>query len=545
MDGSAHIASADQSLLAPLLKALDEGVVIVCADGCILAANGQIFTTLNVDPNVDLTGMHVRDTIALHGDLIGLSGDELDREIHIRSKLILGGYHDGGAFSSRRDLRDGRKIEMRRIPMDEGGAIITVRDVTAETSLARKTKQFETVIENTEDGVFQMDGSGRIELFNQRMAQFYRFEDADIRVGDHISKFIRHLLRIAEMDGEALETFLSIDERNSGLDRPLIRNQVIRTTWGNIFEVTRVTLPGGGVMATHRDITQIHERQRLLEVAKFEAEDMSRLKSEFIARVTHELRTPMHGVLGIAALLEQSDLDETQQRFLATLRRSGLHMIDLIDGLLTISTLETGDLILDAQPCDLELILRDSFEMVRPKAVEKGIELDLRLDLDAPEVVADATRLTQVIINLLTNAVKFTDQGTVGLSARAMPANGCSAVTIEVCDTGCGIASDKLEEIFAKFSQIDTGRGARSEGVGLGLSIARSLTELMDGRLSVRSEHGVGTTFSLELGFELAVPEVAEDACGATGRVSPLEPHLRPRSQAPSPSESRAQGGMR
>lgn len=486
-------------MLQDVLDALDEGVVVFDDDHIVVAANALILQVLEIDPSNTIIGVPIRDTILMHGDLKGLALEEIEKEVHVRYKLICGGYHESGSFTERRRTRDGRMIEMRRKPWADRGAIITTLDVTAEAELERRTKQLETVIEKTDDGVFQIDEQGQIELFNESMVRFYRMDQADVSVGDHVSKFVKHLLSVTHMAPEALTTFNKIGTNNSGLERPLIQEQLIKTIWGDVFQVSRARLPGGGAIATHKDITVHYERQKLLEQAKAEAEDASRLKSEFIARVTHELRTPMHGVLGIAALLERSGLDQKQLRFLETLQRSGRHMVDLIDGLLTISTLETGDLMLDTQATDLDLLLEDSFEMLRPRAAEKQLSFVLETDLAISSAMVDGTRLTQIIVNLLANAIKFTEQGKVRLSASSVAMPEAVVLLIEIADTGPGIPDDKLEQIFEKFAQIGAGRGATNEGVGLGLAIARSLTELMSGRLSLRSEVGEGTIFRLEV----------------------------------------------
>ena len=334
------------------------------------------------------------------------------------------------------------------------------------------------------------------------MAELYRLEQADIRVGDHVSKFVSHLIASAEMDEEALRTFQAIDNETSGLEFPLIREQTIKTIWGTVLEVSRVRLPGGGALATHRDITALHKRQVLLEEARLVAEDASRLKSEFIARVTHELRTPMHGVLGLAALLERSGLNEVQLRFLDTLQRSGRHMVDLIEGLLTISTLEAGDIALDLHDARLDLLLEDCFEMLKPNAAEKCIRYDFVFDLPVTEAVADGTRLTQIIVNLLANAIKFTDAGRVSLTATTTTKADRVDLSVAIADTGIGIPQAKLDQIFEKFTQLGGVAGACSEGVGLGLSIATSLTELMGGTLSVRSKEGEGSVFTLQLSLK-------------------------------------------
>ena len=512
--------------LQSVLNALDEGVVILDDNGVILAVNHRVFDILRKDFSTDVVGKHIGDTVSLHSDLDGLDGSERDKVAHARTKLLVGGYHEGGEFSERSVLRDGRKIELRRSVPEAGFAILTLRDVTADEELERKSAQLETVVQNTDDGVFQIDGDGLIELFNTRMASMYRFEDAGIRIGDHVSKFVSYLIKNTEMDETALATFKTIDSDNSGLTLPLIRQQTIKTNWGRVFEVSRVGLPGGGILATHRDVTALHQRQMLLEHARLEAEDTSRLKSEFIARVTHELRTPMHGVLGIAALLERSGLNDNQLRFLDTLQRSGRHMVDLIDGLLTISTIETGDIVIETHRANLDLLIEDTFTLLRPIADEKNLSFECDCNFAVREALADGTRLTQIVVNLLTNALKFTEDGEVRLRAETIPQAECLLLRVEVSDTGVGIPQGKLTQIFDKFTQLRGVRGVCSEGVGLGLSITQSLTELMGGRMSVTSTEGAGSVFTVEIPLEYASAEFrAQHGCDLSPVTLPRQSH--------------------
>ncbi len=515
--------------LQPVLDALGEGVVVLDPDNIILAENHRVFEILRTDSSEEVVGKHLSDTIALHSDLVNLSETELEKVVHVRIKLLSGGYHNGGDFTERSVLRNGRTIELRRSVSTYGFAIVTFRDVTAEEELERKRAQLETVVQHTDDGVFQIDGEGLIELFNTRMATMYRFGDADIRIGDHVSKFVSYLIENTKMEEAALATFKAINTENNGLKLPLIREQTIETNWGRVFEVSRVGLPGGGILATHRDVTALHQRQTLLEQAKREAEDTSRLKSEFIARVTHELRTPMHGVLGIAALLERSGLNDNQLRFLDTLQRSGRHMVDLIDGLLTISTLESGDIVLETHRANLDLLIEDTFALLSSIAADKNLSFKCDCDFAVREAMADGTRLTQIVVNLLTNALKFTEKGEVRLRAETIPQAECVLLRVDVSDTGVGIPEGKLTQIFDKFTQLRGLGGACSEGVGLGLSITQSLTELMGGRMSVESTEGAGSVFTVEIPLEYAPAEFRAQDGADHSSVNPPRQSYPPR----------------
>jgi signal transduction histidine kinase len=264
----------------------------------------------------------------------------------------------------------------------------------------------------------------------------------------------------------------------------------------------------------------------LLEHARQEAEDTSRLKSEFIARVTHELRTPMHGVLGIAALLERSGLNDNQLRFLDTLQRSGRHMVDLIDGLLTISTIESGDIVIETHRERLDLLIEDTFALLRPIADEKNLTFECDCNFSVREALADGTRLTQIVVNLLTNALKFTEDGEVQLRAETIPQAERLLLRLDVSDTGVGIPQGKLTQIFDKFTQLRGVRGVCSEGVGLGLSITQSLTELMGGRMSVTSTEGAGSVFTVEIPLEYVSADFrALDGCDLSPVTLPRQSH--------------------
>jgi two-component system CheB/CheR fusion protein len=281
---------------------------------------------------------------------------------------------------------------------------------------------------------------------------------------------------------------------------------------GRTINMRRVGLDGGEAVYVYRDVTREEERTRLLEQARADAEKANRLKSDFIARVSHELRTPMHGVLGMAELIRQSPLSENQIRCLDVLCRSGRHMVDLIDGLLTISTLETGELTAAPEPTDLSRLLGDCVEMVRPHAAAKGLSLDLDRDFSAGRIASvDAPRVSQVVLNLLSNAIKFTEAGRVDVAAHTVRDGADLVLHVDIMDTGCGISADDLETVFEKFTQARGGRDAMLEGVGLGLSISRSLVDLMGGHLHATSIEGQGSTFTLEL----RAPALAEDAMGS------------------------------
>ncbi|MGH8353796.1 MAG: response regulator, partial [Pseudomonas sp.] len=241
--------------------------------------------------------------------------------------------------------------------------------------------------------------------------------------------------------------------------------------------------------------------------ARLAAEEASRAKSEFLANMSHELRTPLNAVLGYAQiLLQEKGLNERQATGLKTIQQSGEHLLTLITDLLDLAKIEAGKLELFPTHFNLPAFLRTIANIIRIRAEEKDLLFILDLAADLPQAVdADEKRLRQVLLNLLGNAVKFTERGHVRLRVRRLPSEGRSArLVFEVDDTGVGMRGDQLEAIFQPFEQVGDVQ-SRAGGTGLGLAISRQLVHLMESDIQVKSQEGEGSLFS----FELVLPMVA------------------------------------
>jgi two-component system sensor histidine kinase/response regulator len=263
----------------------------------------------------------------------------------------------------------------------------------------------------------------------------------------------------------------------------------------------------------------VAERTAELAESERKALEANRAKSVFLSSMSHELRTPLNAVIGFAQLMERDPHRGPEDReHLATITRSGEHLLDLINDVLSIAKIEAGKLTLAEQVFDLRRLLVGTEEMIRVRADEKGLRLVFDLAPDLPRaVLGDEGKLRQVLVNLLGNAVKFTDRGQVVL--RASWRDGTTAFEVE--DTGQGISEEEIGQIFESFVQSESGRKSR-EGTGLGLAISRSFVQVMGGDLRVSSEVGVGTTF----GFEVRLPiageaEAIEERRTAIGIVPP------------------------
>ena len=258
-----------------------------------------------------------------------------------------------------------------------------------------------------------------------------------------------------------------------------------------------------------------------LEKAKSAAESANKAKGEFLANISHELRTPMNGVIAMSQLLLDTGLNDEQAQYAATVRDSGSSLLVVINDILDFSRLDAGKMALIAEPFDLRRTIQEVTELLFPQAASKRLRLALDYSWDAPLwLVGDALRIRQIVMNLTGNAIKFTDRGEVRVRVECTERTANDArMTVSVEDTGIGVSADKLDMIFQKFTQADGSMTRRYGGTGLGLAIAKQLVELMDGQVAVESCVGKGSTFSVMLRLPLAQPDdvATEGQEGARG----------------------------
>ena len=282
---------------------------------------------------------------------------------------------------------------------------------------------------------------------------------------------------------------------------------------------------------------QVVMRQRAeedLRSAKASAESANRAKSEFLTTMSHEMRTPMNAILGMADMLSESSLQEEQRDYVRVFQKAGANLLDLINDILDLSKVESGHFELESVGFDLGALLERVIEMMHSRARDRELQLILEVLPGVPaRLVGDPNRLRQILINLIGNALKFTERGSVTLRVELEPGMTKAGETqrwlrFNVVDTGIGIAKDKTEMIFERFTQADSSTTRKYGGTGLGLAISKALVGLMGGRLGCTSEVGEGSTFFLIAPFDIraqgATPAVAEPAAFAIPPAGPVEP---------------------
>jgi PAS domain S-box-containing protein len=279
-----------------------------------------------------------------------------------------------------------------------------------------------------------------------------------------------------------------------------------KTVWihdkGQIVE--RVGSQVKRIVGTTQDITQLKEAEEQIEKARAAAESSNKAKSIFLANMSHEIRTPLNAIIGFSQLLDQDgSLTAEQRKRINTINRSGEHLLSLINDILEISKIEAGRVQVQFDIFNIILLLKEIKAMFTVRCQQKGISIDLNITPDVPNLIkSDEKKLRQIMLNLISNAVKFTDKGSVTINTALLKKDNTDYLKVEVIDTGCGIEDDSLQRVFDYFEQTDIGAQS-TEGTGLGLAISREFTTLLNGSITVTSKVNQGSNFTFYVPIEI------------------------------------------
>ena len=406
-------------------------------------------------------------------------------------------------------------VDISKVPLrDASGEVCGVlgmfADITeqrgAREDLVRTRQHLRDAIEAIDGGLVMYDADERFVFCNQHYRNIYNEADAAMRPGERYEDVLRFYLanRPDVLEGTTVEAW--IDER-------LSQHRKCESRWeqeigDRVIRVSDQRSRDGGIVSLRTDVTEEKRREQELERAREVAEAASEAKTNFLANMSHEIRTPMSGILGFTDLLLQADPRPEQVDSIRTIQRNAEHLLALINDILDLAKIEAGKMVCERTPLEPRTLVGDVISLMMVRASGKGLTLEAEFEGAIPATIeSDPTRLRQVLVNLVGNAVKFTETGGVKLVV-SCPRDeaGVPQLHFEVRDTGIGISKEVIHRLFEAFEQADVSTTRQFGGTGLGLAISRRLARLMGGDIHASSALGHGSSFTLRV----PAPEVTE-----------------------------------
>lgn len=368
--------------------------------------------------------------------------------------------------------------------------------------LREREARISSIVNTTVDGIITVDEEKIIESFNQAAEKIFGYR-ADEVIGSNVSILMPAPHQIGY--NQHVQTYLNGGRpKVLGMSREVVGRRKNGTMFPIELSMSEADLGNRRIFTgILRDITERKKAEEELQKAKEAAESANQAKSDFLSGMSHEIRTPMNAIIGMGELMMETPLNDEQKRYIETLMHAGENLLNMINDILDISKIEAGYLELESTEFNLQELLDKACDIMAIRARDKGIRLSCNVLPEAPvRLVGDSGRLRQVILNLLGNAIKFTDNGEVVLEVSKQSSDTVTLL-FSVRDTGIGIPDDKVNRIFDKFTQADSSTTRKYGGTGLGLTISKRLVELMGGRIWVTSNVGVGSTFYFTADFQL------------------------------------------
>ncbi|HNR06687.1 MAG TPA: PAS domain S-box protein [Saprospiraceae bacterium] len=432
----------------------------------------------------------------------------LEQELEKRSKGI-----PSRNFETKLQMRDGsfRLISWNASSDLETGTIFSIgRDITEIRKLNEEYRRLALVAESTDNVIVITDKEKRIQWVNRPFEKLtgYSLEEA-------LGKDPGKLLQYDETDPETVrQIHEALEQKNSFYGDIKNRSKSGRPYWlrmniNPVFNENRELI---NFIAIESDVTEEKRAEAELIEAKQTAEKAVLAKDSFLANMSHEIRTPLNAILGFTDLLVQSNLNEVQSDYIHNIKNAGDHLLLIINDILDLSKIESGNLVIEANPFSLKNAMTHLYKLLRVKAADKDLEFSLFMDPDIPDmVIGDKGRLNQILMNLAGNAIKFTLSGEVIITVKKLEETKESVtLRFSIKDTGIGIPEEKLSTIFDRFTQAEDSTSRRFGGTGLGLNISKQLVELQKGSLHVKSKPGLGSEFYFILEYKKTADQQQE-----------------------------------
>ncbi|MDX2096228.1 MAG: PAS domain S-box protein, partial [Leptolyngbyaceae cyanobacterium bins.59] len=427
----------------------------------------------------------------------------------IKSELLHRPYWEGELIQQRRDGTFITVASRWVLQCDQDGNPIKVleinNDITSNKQVEEVRSRLAAIIESSDDAIISTTLDGRIDSWNRGAEKLYGYAAREI-LGQPSTRLL---------PTDRLHEDASIIERLQRGDRMEPYETVRQHKKGQLIDVSLSVSPikdaDGqiiGISKIARDITRRKQAEAQLQLsnerislANAELARASRLKDEFLAGMSHELRTPLNAILGLSeALLEETfgEISEEQREYLVTIEQSGKHLLELINDILDLSKVESGKMELEMRPVDVRELCHSSLNFIKQHAHQKGIKVSCRVDEELTDAELDERRIRQILVNLLSNAIKFTPEGgNVQLQVRGDAFR--ETLEFSITDTGIGIAPENISKLFQPFVQLDSALSRRYSGTGLGLALVRRIAELQGGSVTVESQEGKGSRFTVTL----------------------------------------------
>lgn len=501
-----------EALLRTALESMSGGIFMIDEDFTIRLINDQLLEAYDISSEEIYVGASFVDFMRIRAE----RGDYGPGDPQQLLQERIQGYFENFTPVIEDRVKGDRIMEVRRSRIDRGGLVGATMDITervgAEEKLLAANKIAEEAqarlldaIESISEGFALFGADDRLILNNSHYMKLYDYSADEVGPGTSIAEVtaLDYLKGVLAPEFASEETLRQRAEdfgkTQDTYDIPLAD--------GKWLQVRDRPTSAGGTVSIHSDITERKLAEEVLEKARDDAEAAAQAKSDFVAVVSHEVRTPMNGVLGMARLLQDTPLNEEQQECVDTVVGSGEALLTIIDDLLDISKLEADKLQLETISFIATDVVDQSMAVMSARAEEKSLIFKYSIDPDLPAVlIGDPFRLRQVLLNLISNAIKFTEGGTITVGVKVKQAKDDVAnIVFAVSDTGQGVSEENQSKLFSEYSQASVDVARKYGGTGLGLAICRRLVEMMGGEISLESELGKGSTFSFNAVFAIDV----------------------------------------
>ena len=511
-EATAHLRST--------LDNMDQGLIKVAPDGTIELSNRRFAELLDLPATMFDGPAPTFEDVVRH---LAAQGDDVPSSHHAGSQ---NGSRSAG--TAERERPNGQILEIRTMPLPGGGMVRTYADITsrrrAEDAVRSSEAKYRMLADSTSDVITQLDldfrriyvspasrtvfGYAPEEMLGSRPTRFIHPDDAVA-----VRAFAESMVAGAFPEDRATTTYRFRHKNGTWIWIEAGLNLVREPTTGAPVSV----------ICSLRDVSERQRVARHLERAKAAAETAARVKAEFLANMSHELRTPLTGILGIHDLLYNDlTLGRQQRRYLGLARDAGRSLLSIVNDVLDFTKMEAGQFSLEAVPFELAALIQSCGDLVQGDARRKSLRIEISKPAEPLQLMGDPTRLRQILLNLLTNAIKFTERGSVAIATSYDPTS--TTLRVAVSDTGIGLPGETLPLLFERFSQADASITRRYGGTGLGLAICKRLVELMGGTIGVDSNLGSGSIFW----FEVPLREVSsEDRQPGAARPAAAAPRRR------------------